>query len=231
MKKIKDIALVIQARLLSQRCPRKMVRPFANSTLLDIAIQKVLNSNVFLKENIYVTVHEQELIDIASKYNVHIFKRSKKSAMSEGSPMTELYEWWDKIPYKNVIKLNACCVLLDTKTIDSFAETYMKTNSRGLFGVIEKRNYIWNKNGDLITNRPDNKATMNTKKAGTIYEAGHCLYAGKMSDIGKGIWMGEFKKKNDPELYIVPEKETFDIDYEWQFNIAEILYKNKYKIV
>ena len=49
-------------------------------------------------------------------------------------------------------------------------------------------------------------------------------------NIGKNIWMGKYKKKNDPELYEVPESEIFDIDYEWQFKIAEELYKLKKKI-
>jgi CMP-N-acetylneuraminic acid synthetase len=29
-----------------------------------------------------------------------------------------------------------------------------------------------------------------------------------------------------PELFVMPELEAFDIDYEWQFNIAEKLYKD-----
>ena len=30
--------------------------------------------------------------------------------------------------------------------------------------------------------------------------------------------------KNSPELYVVPEFEIFDIDYPWQFKVAETLY-------
>ena len=36
---------------------------------------------------------------------------------------------------------------------------------------------------------------------------------------------GFFKKKNDPELFVMDELEAFDIDYEWQFNVGEQLYK------
>ena len=38
MKKIEDIAIVIQARLSSQRIPKKMIKPFAGTTLIDIFI-------------------------------------------------------------------------------------------------------------------------------------------------------------------------------------------------
>ena len=66
---------------------------------------------------------------------------------------------------------------------------------------------------------------MNTKFLKGYYEAAHVLQAGKLSDVGKNIWMGYYKKKNDPELHEIPENETFDIDYELQFKIAEELYK------
>jgi len=45
--------------------------------------------------------------------------------------------------------------------------------------------------------------------------------------IGDGRWCGTWQKKNDPYLFEVPELEAFDIDYEWQFTIAEQLHKLK----
>ena len=68
---------------------------------------------------------------------------------------------------------------------------------------------------------------MNTKTADPVYEAAHCLYAGKMSNIGKGIWMGDFSKKGDIELVPMSEEECFDIDYQWQFDLGENLYRMK----
>ena len=38
--------------------------------------------------------------------------------------------------------------------------------------------------------------------------------------------MGDFKKTGDIKLFPVLEKEVFDIDYEWQFELAEALWKN-----
>ena len=39
MKSIDDIAVVIQARLGSQRVPQKMIRPIAGTTLTDVALE------------------------------------------------------------------------------------------------------------------------------------------------------------------------------------------------
>jgi CMP-N-acetylneuraminic acid synthetase len=41
--------------------------------------------------------------------------------------------------------------------------------------------------------------------------------------------MGSFKKPNDPEFFVMEEIECFDIDWPWQFDIAEILYKDRIK--
>jgi CMP-N-acetylneuraminic acid synthetase len=203
-----------------------MIRPFAGSTLTDVAIDKVLDSKVLPKENFYLAVHEPELISIGKNRGVNVFERSEKSANSEGTPMTEIFEWWDKLPYKYVLMFNACCSLLSTETIDNFIRHYLQTDSDGLFGVIEKKNYFWNTKGELITPWPDGEAILNTKMVGTTLEAAHCLYAGSMPALGENVWMGDYTP-NSPELFVVPEEETFDVDYEWQFGVAETLYKAK----
>ena len=91
MKAPEEVAVLIQARLSSQRCPRKMIRQFADTTLMDLCIQKLVESNI-PNENIWISVHEPELVELVKKYPVNIFHRSEKSAMSEGAPMTEIYE-------------------------------------------------------------------------------------------------------------------------------------------
>ena len=48
-----------------------------------------------------------------------------------------------------------------------------------------------------------------------------------MEDIGKGIYMGSFKKPDDPKFFIMDEIECFDIDWPFQFEVAEVMYKNK----
>ena len=225
MKKIEEVAFLVQARLNSQRCPRKMARPFADTTLLDINIKKLVDSPLIPNENIYVSVHEQELKDIAEKYPVNIFHRSEKSANSEGTPMTEIYEWWDQLPHEYVVLTNACAPMLRTETIENFAKAYANSSSDGMFGVMAKKNYFWDDKGRFLT--PFEGAVMNTKYAKPIFEAAHVLYASKLSDIGKGIWMGDFSVPGQIELFEVEEQECFDIDYEWEFEIYEKLYKNK----
>ena len=54
MKKIDDVCVVVQARLGSQRVPGKMLRPFANSTLTDILLDKLKFSQVIPKKKYFL---------------------------------------------------------------------------------------------------------------------------------------------------------------------------------
>ena len=139
--------------------------------------------------------------------------------------MTEIYEWWDKLPHEHVVLTNACAPMLKTETIENFAKAFANSDSDGMFGVMAKKNYFWDDKGKFLT--PFEGAVMNTKFAKPIFEAAHVLYASKLSDIGKGIWMGDFSIPGQIELFEVEEQECFDIDYEWEFEIYEKLYKNK----
>jgi CMP-N-acetylneuraminic acid synthetase len=102
----------------------------------------------------------------------------------------------------------------------------MNSDSDGLFGVIGKNQYYWNEEGDMITKWPEGFTIMNTKMVETTYEAAHCLYASRLDTIKDGIWMGEAPfKKDNPLLFGIDELEAFDIDYPWQFEVGEVLYK------
>ena len=146
MKDLNDIAVVIQARLGSQRVPRKMIRPIAGTTLTDIALGKIAQCESFPKDNFYLSVYEPELLNIGAKHNVNIYRRSEKSANSEGTPMTEMYEWWNKLPHKYCVLVNACAPFLKPETIDKFVNAYRQSSTDGMFGVIKKKNYFWDSN-------------------------------------------------------------------------------------
>ena len=231
MKKINEICVIIQARLSSQRCPNKMIRPFAGDTLTGIILNKLRKSKVIPIENIFLSVHEPELVKIGNENGINIFHRSHESSIwdgGEGTHITEMYEWWNKLPYKYVVFINACAPMLTIETIDQFVSSYLSSDSDGMFAVIEKKNYFWNKAGELIVPWPEGEPCMNTKAVEVTKEAAHCLYAGRMSKIGDGIWMGDFNN-GEIELVPMPEEEAFDVDYEWEFELYEKLYTTMVK--
>jgi len=224
MKNIKDICVVVQARLSSERVPNKMMKPFAGTTLVDIICKKINNSKIIPRDNFYFSAYEDEVVDTVKRNNLQLYYRSKKSAYSEG-PMQEVMEYHDKLDYKYLVAISACCPLLSINIIDSFFEAYLKSSHDGMFSVIKKNTYYWDKAFEMITPWPSGADVLNTKLVEPTYEAAHCLYAGRMDTIKDGIWMAKPPfTKNKPALFEVPEGEVFDIDYQWQFEVAEALY-------
>ena len=226
MKSIDELLVIVQARLSSQRLPEKMIKPFANSTLVDICLEKIKQSKIVNLNNFYLSVYEEELKLIARKHGINVWNRSKESANSEGASITEIFDWWDKFEKaKYVILISACCPMLKIESIDKFVDAYCNSESDGMLGVVERKTYYWNKNQELITPWPNGLESMNTKLVEPTYEAAHCLYAGKLSLIGKGIWMGRFNVPGEISLFPINERESLDIDTKEQFESVETLYK------
>jgi CMP-N-acetylneuraminic acid synthetase len=227
MKELNDILFLVQARLGSQRLSEKMITSFSGTTLTDICLKKIKSSTFIPSRQFYVSVYEEELKQVCERNSVNIFHRSESSAKCEGTPMTLMYEWHDKLPFKYCVLINACAPFMQINTVERFTKAYINSDSDGMFGVITKKNYFWNKDSTLITPWPEGKEVMMTNYVEETYEAAHCLYAGKMNKIKDGIWMGDFQKPGDIELFPMEERECLDIDYQWQFNMCESLYKSE----
>ena len=223
MKNIKDIAFIVQSRLNSERVPRKMLRPFAGTTLFELVLDKLIESEVIPNSNIYASVYEEELRNIASKKDVRMYHRSYESANND-SDIRTIYEWHKYLPHKYVVLISGCNPLLRVETIDNFVKQFVFQKEENLFGVIKKHTYYWNMEGALITPWPAGQTVMNTKAVEPTYEAAHCLYASRRDLIAEQMFMGVFEEPGGIKLFDVPELEAFDIDMPWQFKVAEKLY-------
>jgi CMP-N-acetylneuraminic acid synthetase len=203
----------------------------AESSLIEISIDKIKNS-IFPNENFYLSVNDEELIDIANKHNVNVFLRDKQSTRNDDViPFTlpEVFDWWDKLDYKYYILMNACNPLVKIDTINQFINEFINSKDNGLFSVIEHKRFFYKKDGSTFQEfygSDEAKVTFNTKYIEPIYSGGP-LRAGTMEDIGNHIYMGNFQQQNNPPFFIYPSDEYADIDYGWEFQSVESLYLNK----
>lgn len=220
MKDIKDILFTVHARLNSTRVPKKMIRSFSGKSLIEIAIEKLLSINKIPKENILLIFHEKELFEITKKYNLKYFKRSYESANHEHD-IKILCEWYNKVNFKYFIDICPCSPLLEKDTINKFINKFLEMDHKGMITVIPKKNYYFNSDGILITKC---EGAANTKYVKPLLEMNPSIQAGLIEDIGNDIYTGSYKSKNDPVLFEIEDLEGFDIDYEWQFLMAEKYY-------
>jgi len=221
----KEISLVIQSRLNSQRVPRKMVKPFAGTTLVNILLDKLMESKEIKPEQIYFCVGDQELIDIGNQYPVNVYKRSQES-LDEEKELKVLFEWHKALPTEHLVMVAACNPLLKIETIDKFIREYRDSEEdKGAISVYESHNYFWNPEGKMMNRWPEGFTSMNTKFVEPTKVAAHCMYGSRVDLISKGDWVTD-KIPYEAQLITMPELEAFDIDEQWQFTVAEKLYEN-----
>jgi len=108
MKDINETLFIINARTESVRVPEKIIRPFANSSLFEIAIKNLLKSNL-PKNNFYVSVRDERLIKIANKHNINIWNRSKNSCKEPQIFLSKSIPTYPKM--KNHIVQHADCLV------------------------------------------------------------------------------------------------------------------------
>lgn len=220
---MKDVSIVVQSRLGSQRVPNKMLKPFSGTTLVDILLDKLTNLTSIDYSKVYFCAHEQELLDVAFNYPINTIKRSKESA-NEEKDIKILYEWAKEIPTEYIVMVSACNPLLKISTIDQFIYQYQNSDKEGAISVYESKNYFWDSKGKMLNKWPEGFTSMNTKFVEPTKVAAHCMYGSRVDLIKKGNWVTN-KLPYEPELISMPEIEAFDIDEPWQFDVANVLYE------
>lgn len=226
MKKLEDILFIVQARLNSSRLPGKMLKPFAGTTLFDITLNKV-NRSIVPSSSFYASVNEKELIDVANKHNVNVFLRSEQSIRNDDKDpfsLKEIFEWRE-LPFKYFVIMNACNPLVKVETINSFMEEFCKVEG-GLLSVKEHKHWFYTPEGKFVqesTGGDKARMTFNSKYVQTLYSNGP-IKGGLMSDLEKDIYCWDQQSK--PDVFIYPDNEYIDIDYEHEFRQAEYLYEH-----
>ena len=77
-------AIIIQARLNSQRCKNKMLRKFDNSSLFELQLSKLNEFSQDSNYNFYCAVGEDPFFKILKKYeSIKPIDRNKKSVNSD----------------------------------------------------------------------------------------------------------------------------------------------------
>lgn len=207
-------AAVIQARLRSQRCPNKMIRPFANTTLLDIALEKFAAESSYY--SFYFAAYEEELINRALPYRCNILHRNSASAF--GEQISEVMNYLQAIPQPYIVFINACSPCLTRDTVERAITVFEEKECLSLTAVRKKHTWYYSLEGKAI-NFLD-PTNLNTKTTQPLYEVTHNIH---IFDRERFLLNGYFweNKHLDPYLFEIEEKEAIDIDTEFDFSLAE----------
>lgn len=221
---MRTISVVINARLQSTRLPRKLLRPFANSTLIEIALEKMNQMDFF--EHRYFAVAEQELKRLAPRYpNVILLERSMEAVRLGYGDHKVIYAHYPQIESDYIFWLNPCHPLLTIETVADAVEVFHNNNYNSYTAVVPTQEWLFDKVGNPVTHVIG--GVISTAHSQKYYKVTHGFHI-----FNKAFFLKNYQvwtmTKNDPYLIEVPEAEDFDADRLIQFETAEAVYIRRY---
>jgi CMP-N-acetylneuraminic acid synthetase len=220
---MKSISVVINARLGSTRVKNKLMRPFSDSCLIEIALEKLDKMHFF--DNRYLAVAESPLIELAQKYeNIQVLKRIPDSVKPGVNPQSITFAHYLDVPSDYIFVFNPCLPMLTIDTVRQAFDYFQSTNYLSYTSSVETHDWVFDNNGKALTNK--NPANLTTNKGESYFKAAHAFHIVNKKNLKKTGQHWTFSK-NDPHLITISKEETIDVDDVLDFKFAEYYYLNK----
>lgn len=219
---MKTISAIINARLGSTRLPRKLIKPFAGSTLIDIALDKLNRMDFF--HHRFFAVAEDELKTYAKVYpNVELLKRDPDSVKPGFQAQKIIYKHYLSIPSDYIFWINPCQPLLKIDTVKVAFEYVMTTSYNSYTAAYSFRDWVFDSDGNCLTNK--DPAINSTAHTGEYYKMSHSfhIYNRRFFETTDTIWS---LSRGDPHLIFIDREEAYDIDRPIEFQVTEAAYLN-----
>jgi CMP-N-acetylneuraminic acid synthetase len=193
------------------------VRPFAGTSLIEIALAKLDRMDFF--DHRYLAVAEEELKGLARRYpNVEVLHRDSAAVKQGVNPQTVTFKHYLDIPSDYVFAFNPCLPNVSIETIRKAYDYVQSTDHLSYMAAMQTGDWIFDADGNPLTNTDPGNATTNKNR--TFFKATHAFYVvskKRFADQGL-LWT---LTRNDPHLIPMPEHETVDVDTETEFRVAE----------
>ena len=224
------IAFFLPTRKGSERVKNKNTRPFAGLVggLVENKIKQILATKHV--DEIIFSSNDERCMEVADKYSydsrLRIIPRPDELCLSS----TNLQDLICYVPTvtdaDHILWGHVTTPLAGAEEYDKGIELYLSKLEEGydsLVGVTELKNFLLNKNGKLVNNTTD-IPWPRTQDLEALYEINHTMFLAKREVYTK------LKNRLGEKvlLHVMDEIHSKDIDWEEDFTIAEIMYKNLY---
>ena len=212
-----DVAVFSFGRTGSQRCPNKMLRPMAGTTLTDILLAKFARCPC----QMFFAGFEAVFRERCDAHGVTFVQRDERSATID-EPIVEILSFLRPLEFTHFLCVNASLPFLRAETITGFLEDCLSHEREPAFGVIRRTNHFMSLDRQAL-NFDASAPTINTKTIAPVLEFAHALYF-----FSKDYFFreGRYWDWRTVRLVELPDKlQTIDVDTEEDFLIAEALWR------
>lgn len=220
----KYITALVPMKGVSERVKNKNLRNFCGRPLMCI-ILNILSDIDFINK-IVVNTDSEKIKNIALQYKKVIIHDRLESICGNHVPMNSIIEYdISKLNSEYFLQTHTTNPLLSKKSICAAFNRYFDNldNFDSLLSVTECKQRYYDVNYNPINHNP--KVLLNTQDLIPIYEENSCFYffSKKSFNINKN------RIGLHPQFYILPQSESYDIDTEEDFLIAEKIFFERNK--
>lgn len=217
------IKALIAVRSGSERVLNKNLRPFASSNLLELKIKQLKTIKEF--DGIIVNSNDGRMLEIADKLGVETVKRDPLYATSSVS-MSDVYKnMAENFNGDIVVYANVTNPLVNTESYINGIKTFKEIRDK--FDSLNSAHLV--KEFMFLDNQPINyelERQPRSQDLPNIYALNFAFSILTKEDMIK--YTNVIGRA--PYMYELTEAESVDIDTEFDFEIAEFLYKKKYNL-
>lgn len=219
---------IIPARGGSKRIPRKNIKPFLGTPIIEYSIQAALASNLF--DEVMVSTDDNEIIEIAKKAGAQVpFIRSSKTANDHahlGEVIEEVLEMYEK---QGKTFDTICCILATAPCLkpDKLVQSYHELLHGNFDSVIPVLRFSFPiqrafviKNNILSMCNPEHLLTRSQDLEPTFHDSGQFYWIKK-----EALLKNKTILTNNTGYIELSELEVQDIDNEEDWKIAEFKFK------
>ena len=227
----KDMLGIILARGGSKRVPGKNKRLLGDKPLIAYTFEAATTSECF--KNIVISTDDVDIKQIANSYDIEIDERPENLAGDTVKAVEVILEYLQRTnaaeKYTDVAMMLPTCPFRTAGDIRQAVEIYSEIDSE-INSLISVSAYEFppqlalKKDDKKMAVMQDPSAYLNTRSQSIapLYHPNGAIY---ISNIERYLRLGTFFQES-MGVYVMPAERSFDIDYEYQFNIAEQIVKN-----
>jgi N-acylneuraminate cytidylyltransferase len=225
---MENVAFFLPTRKGSRRVKNKNTRPFADIAggLLENKLSQLIRTKNIAE--ILLSTNDDECIKIAENFvkrdtRLKILRRPEALCLDT----TDLQDLIAYVPTitnaKNILWGHVTTPIADAEEYDRAVDIYFSKLKEGydsLVSVTELKNFLLNKNGAVVNNSTAIQWPR-TQDLEALYEVNHVIFlAGREAYEAQKNRIGK-----KPALHVMDKLNSFDIDWEEDFMIAEMIFR------
>lgn len=224
------ISVFLPTRKGSERVLEKNTRTFAGFSggLLQLKIDQLLKCKCV--DEIILSTNDEKSIEVAETFDnskLKVVRRPEYLALSKTSLVDLINHAKDVCSYDHILWTHVTSPFVFAESYDSIVEKYINIIEEGydsLMTVKALKNFLWDKDDNDLINREGFEKWPRTQDLRVIYEINSAVFlASKNCYTHYSDRIGV-----NPYLFELTTIQSYDVDWEDDFKIAEALYLNFY---